>query len=98
MNSDDEDGGKRMSPVKRGRSRADSNMLNMNDDTTKNMGASAGGLTSPTGGGGGGGDGDMDSQIYAIVDKIVAEKADSLDYKFRYWHDEVNKSIDFKFS
>jgi hypothetical protein len=38
----------------------------------------------------------METQISRIVEKIVGLKASALDEKFRYWHDEVNKSIDIR--
>lgn len=40
----------------------------------------------------------MESQITRIVEKIIAEKAELLDEKFKYWHEEVNMSISTRFN
>ena len=40
----------------------------------------------------------MESQITRIVEKIIAEKAELLDEKFKYWHEEVNVSISTRFN
>ena len=53
--------------------------------------------TDSTRGGAGAGDGDMESQITRIVEKIIAEKAELLDEKFKYWHEEVNVTISTRF-
>ena len=42
-------------------------------------------------------DGDMETQILRIVEKIIGQKSIVLDEKFKYWHQEVNNTIDSKF-
>lgn len=46
----------------------------------------------------GGGDGDLESQVTKIVGRTVALKAALLEEKLKYWHDQVDKVVESRFS